>query len=70
MAQGEVREVFRGSGADVSILWFQCRRLGVLSYACAPSDKAIKGRRDQSFSLARSLPSLTPNQLSISGPLQ
>jgi len=70
VVQGEVREVFRGSGADMSILLLQCRRPGVLSYACAPSDKAMKGRRDQSFSVAGSLPSLTPNQLSISGPLQ
>lgn len=29
----------------------------------------MKGRNDQSFSAAGSVPSLTPNQLSISGPL-
>ena len=39
-------------------------------YAWAPSDKAMKGRKDQSLSMAGSMPSSTPNQLSISGPLR
>lgn len=39
-------------------------------YAWAPSDKAMKGRKDQSLSIAGSMPSSTPNQLSISGPLR
>lgn len=39
-------------------------------YAWAPSDKAMKGRKDQSLSMAGSVPSSTPNQLSISGPLR
>ncbi len=35
----------------------------------APSESAMKGRRDQSFSVAGSVPSAAPNQASISGPL-
>ena len=38
-------------------------------YVWAPSERAMKGRKDQSFSRAGSLPYPTPNQLSISGPL-
>ena len=38
-------------------------------YACAPSESAINGRKDQSLSAAGSLSSPAPNQLSISGPL-
>lgn len=38
------------------------------SYICAPSDKAINGNKDQSFSAAGSLPS-SPTHSSISGPL-
>jgi len=41
----------------------------VESYAWAPSDRAMKGRKDQSLSTAGSVSFLTPNQLSISGPL-
>lgn len=41
---------------------------GGRSYACAPSDKAMKGSKDQSFSVAGSVPS-SPMQSSISGPL-
>ena len=44
------------------------RRVGGLSYACEPSDMAIKGSRDQSSSSAGlMLPSLKQN--SVSGPL-
>lgn len=43
------------------------RRKGT-SYACAPSDSAINGSRDQSFSDTGSVPS-SPKQNSISGPL-
>ena len=39
------------------------------SYAWAPSERAMKGRYDQSLAVAGSSPSSTPNQLSISGPL-
>lgn len=39
------------------------------SYRCAPSDRAMNGRRDQSFSVAGSFPS-SAMQCSISGPLQ
>ena len=38
-------------------------------YAWAPSERAMNGRNDQSFSDAGSVLSPTPNQLSISGPL-
>lgn len=40
----------------------------VVSYACAPSDKAINGNKDQSFSVVASVPS-SPMHNSISGPL-
>jgi hypothetical protein len=39
------------------------------TYACAPSLRAIKGSKDQSLSMAGSLPSSTPSHLSTSGPL-
>ena len=39
------------------------------SYRCAPSERAINGSRDQSFSTAGSVPS-SAMQYSISGPLQ
>ena len=38
-------------------------------YAWAPSESAMKGSKDQSFSVAGSAPSLTPSHVSISGPL-
>lgn len=40
-----------------------------ISYKCAPSDRAMKGSKDQSFSTAGSVPS-SAMQCSISGPLQ
>lgn len=40
-----------------------------ISYECAPSDRARKGRRDQSLSFAGSVPSSTPIHVSTSGPL-
>jgi hypothetical protein len=40
-----------------------------VSYACAPSDKAINGSRDQSFSSTGSDPS-SERHNSISGPLE
>ena len=43
---------------------------GTAPYAWAPSDKAIKGRNDQSLSAAGSAPSSVPNHVSISGPLE
>jgi hypothetical protein len=39
------------------------------SYACAPSLRAMKGRRLQSFSTAGSVPGSAPSQSSTSGPL-
>lgn len=43
---------------------------GTAPYAWAPSDKAMKGRNDQSLSAAGSAPSSVPNHVSISGPLK
>lgn len=64
--ESEVREVFGGSeplsaGGDGGALKL---------YAWAPSDNAMKGRKDQSLSMAGSMSWSTPNQLSISGPLR
>lgn len=69
-AEREIREVFCRSAvcsAQASNVDIVSRELG--HYAWAPSDKAMNGRNDQSFSTAGSDPSSTPNQLSISGPL-
>lgn len=69
-AERKIREIFCRSAvcsARVSIVDIVSRELG--RYAWAPSDKAMNGRKDQSFSTAGSDPSSTPNQLSISGPL-
>lgn len=66
LAEGEVGEVFSRSGSCSVSIW---EPVEWASYACAPSDRAIKGRNDHSFSAAGSVPSPTPNQLSISGPL-
>ena len=66
LAEGEVGKVFSGSGSCLASV---CGPLGWASYACAPSERAMKGRNDHSFSAAGSVPSRTPNQLSISGPL-
>jgi hypothetical protein len=44
-------------------------RISGHTYACAPSVRAMKGSRPQSFSVAGSLPSSAPNHVSISGPL-
>ena len=41
----------------------------VTTYVCAPSERAMKGRKAQSLSAAGSVPSGTPSQVSISGPL-
>jgi hypothetical protein len=40
-----------------------------MPYEWAPSASAIKGKRDQSFSVAGSVPSSTPIHVSTSGPL-
>lgn len=64
--EGEVGKIFCGPGSRSASAW---ESIGWASYAWAPSERAMKGRNDQSFSVAGSVPSPTPNQLSISGPL-
>lgn len=64
--EGEVGKIFGGSGLRSASVW---EPGGWASYAWAPSERAMKGRNDQSFSAAGSAPCPTPNQLSISGPL-
>lgn len=57
--------------SSLDLLLVQRLHLGTWgeSYAWAPSERAMKGRKDQSLSIAGSAPFSTPNQLSISGPL-
>ena len=64
--EGEVGEILGGSSSCSA---FVREPFGCAPYAWAPSERAMKGRNDQSFSAAGSAPSPTPNQLSISGPL-
>ena len=67
-AECKVGEVFGRSMERLASAWEHWGR-GLESYAWAPSERAMKGRKDQSLSAAGSVPSSTPNQLSISGPL-
>ena len=63
VVQGGGRDRNEGAGLGRK----RCRSIRV-SYRCAPSERAMNGSSDQSFSVAGSVPS-SPMQCSISGPL-
>lgn len=63
VVQGGGRNRNKGAGLGRK----RCRSIRV-SYRCAPSERAMNGSNDQSFSVAGSVPS-SPMQCSISGPL-
>ena len=71
-SKGKIRKIFDRSvgfqhaSLTVGLVFHKAFKF---TYVWAPSERAMKGRKDQSFSTAGSLSFSTPNQLSISGPL-